>query len=165
LRKRSRATRPSVQPRPTSQLIDATFRWLRLDETARSFLALRAFSEVAGSQILRRARAERLRGAILYVRVASAAWSQELQALSTQLIEKIKARPGGEGVEALRFHVGDIEELPDFQPEASPAAAEALKPPTGEVAEAIEEIVDDDLRARFTRLVSKNSLRGASPER
>jgi hypothetical protein len=154
MRKRSRPTRPSVQPQPTSQLIDGTFRWLRLDETARSFLALRAFSEAAGPRILRRARAERLRGAILYVRVASAAWSQELQALSAQLIEKIKTRPGGEGVEALRFTVGNVEELPDFESESSETVVNSSSPPTGELVHAVNEILDDDLRAQFSRLVS-----------
>ena len=138
--------------------MDGTFRWLRLDETARSFLALRAFSEAAGPRILRRARAERLRGAILYVRVSSAAWSQELQALSAELIKKIKERPGGEGVETLRFTVGDVEELPDFQSEVPGTRAASLGPLAGELVQAVDQILDDDLRAQFSRLVSRSPL-------
>src|SRR5260370_15629893 len=109
-RKKRRATRPSVRPRPTGELLDGTFRWLKLDERAASFRAMRAFAVAAGPRICDHARAERLRGSILYVRCESSAWSQHLHVLKAQVMARLSRTPGGEGVAELRFNVGPLAE-------------------------------------------------------
>src|SRR5213075_274253 len=104
IRRVRRKGRPSVQPRPVSQLVDGTFRWLKLDDNARSFRAMRTFSLAAGARIGAHARAERLRGSILYVRCDSSEWSQHLHMMKPQLVERIAKTPGGEDVHEIRFN-------------------------------------------------------------
>ncbi len=160
--KRNKKTRPSVQPRPTSTLIDPLFQWLNLDETARSYRAMEAFSRAAGAKIMARARAERLRGAILYVRVASSSWSQQLHGLKAELLEKVRRTPGGECVLDLRFIVGDVEELPTFSQlrKRTPFPVNELpKGPLPPIADtlvrAMSDVKDPELKDSLVRLYSQ----------
>src|SRR4051812_884589 len=113
MRKRAGGMRPSVQPRPTRQLLDPTFRWLKLDETAQSYAAMHAFAtavQAAGVRVAENARAERLRGSILYVRVATASWAQHLSLMKELLLERMQRIPGAPSVRELRFNIGPIDE-------------------------------------------------------
>lgn len=153
-----RKGRPSVKPQPASLVVDQLFRSLKLDEPARGYRACKAFQRAAGARILQSARAERMKGAILYVRVSSSAWAQNLSLMREQIVAKLQRTPGGEGVNDLRFHVGPIEELPDWEaPVAAPGAPCVTGgPPTldEELRRAIAQVKDDELRAELTRLLS-----------
>jgi hypothetical protein len=151
-----------VQPERTSELVEPLFKWLKLDEPARAFRALRAFSRAAGPRIRAIARAERLRSGTLYVRVQTAAWSQELTVLKSALVEKLKRTPGGEAIEDVRFHVGPLDELPNWEeieaPKSSVARADA-KPARDvqleELRKTIEQVSDPELRAELSLLCAK----------
>jgi hypothetical protein len=137
-------------------------RWLRLDETVRGMRAMRAFSQAAGTRILARARAERLRGRTLYVRVATAAWSQELHTISSAILARMQALPGGEEVDALRFSVGDVEALPDWTtpsagpPAATPRPRKPAAPVAHAVHEALASVDDPELRAKLAELIARS---------
>jgi Dna[CI] antecedent DciA-like protein len=153
--------RPSTQPRRAGALLDGTFRWLKLDENARSFRAMRAFAVAAGARIGAHARAERLRGAILYVRTDSSAWSQHLHVLKATLLERLNKTPGGEEIRELRFNVGPLDEVagwdePKPKPEEPPPAPHELPP---EVARALGDVEDAELRDRLARLYGKLGTR------
>jgi hypothetical protein len=136
--------------------VEETFRWLRLDEGARAFAALRAFHIAAGPHMRERARAERMRGSTLYVRVVSSAWSQELHALKAQLLAKLRRTPGGEGIDDLRFTVGPLHELPSWEQTPSRRAAEPPAPRVSDdLARAMGEVGDDELREQLTRLYAR----------
>ncbi|MGZ3439134.1 MAG: DUF721 domain-containing protein [Polyangia bacterium] len=157
-RPRKKGLRPSTQPRPTSQLLDGTFRWLKLDEKALSFRAMRAFSLVAQTtRIGEHARGERLRGSILYVRCDSSSWSQHLHMLKESILERLRKTPGGEGIAELRFNVGPLDEVAAWElPQASapepPATPHALPE---DVARALGDVEDPELRAHLARLYGK----------
>jgi hypothetical protein len=137
------------------------FQWLKLDERARSYGAMRAFAVAAGARLLKVARAERLQGRTLYVRVVSSAWSQDLSTRRIQLLEKLRRTIGGECVSDLRFSVGPLEELPDFgaAPVASPAAVvQADKPPFAldtELERAVAEVGDPELRSALLSALTR----------
>jgi hypothetical protein len=154
---RRRAGRPSVKPQPTGALLDGTFRWLKLDEKARSFRAMRAFALAAGPRIGQNARAERLRGAILFVRCSSSAWAQHLHAMKAQLLDKIARTPGGQDVRDIRTTVGPLDEVAawDSLP-AQPVEPDALpvKVPD-EVSRAMADVRDPELRDHLLRLYFK----------
>jgi len=157
-RRRQKATRPSTQPRPTSAIVDGTFRWLKLDEHARSYRAMRAFSLAAGPRIGEHVRAERLRGSILYLRCDSSAWSQHLHMLKPTLLERLQRTPGGEGVADLRSNVGPLDEVAGWETTApkrdEPAAAEPEELPP-ELVRALDDVADPELRAHLERLAQK----------
>ncbi|HEY7954157.1 MAG TPA: DUF721 domain-containing protein [Polyangia bacterium] len=159
MRRPKRGTRPSVRPQPVAGLLDDVFRWLKLDEPARAFRALRAFQSAAGPRIAARARAEKVRGAILYVRVTSSPWAHELHALKAELIGKLKRTPGGEGIEELRFSVGPLDDLPDWEslPSPAPRALPEAEPTPFcvELERAVEAVRDPELRDELSRLLGR----------
>jgi hypothetical protein len=152
-----RKTRPSVAPKRAGDLLDGTFRWLNLDDSARSFRAMRAFSLAAGPRICEHARGERLRGAILYVRCDSSAWTQHLHVMKAQLLARIQKTAGGEGVAELRFNVGPLSEVvswdaPQPTPPATPQPAHA---PTEDFTRALAAIDDPELRDHLAKLYAR----------
>jgi hypothetical protein len=154
--------RPSRPPQAIGTLVDDVWKWLKLDEPARAYRALRAFQRAAGPRIAARARAERLRGSILFVRVTSSAWSQELHVLKEQLLAKLQRTPGGESVRDLRFNVGPLDDLPDWDalvPPASeaPAAAPERTSLPEALAEAIAGVRDPELREELSRLLLRET--------
>lgn len=148
-----------MQPRPTSQLMDITFRWLKLDDNARSYRAMHAFATAVatGGRIADHARAERLRGSILYVRCESSAWSQHLHVMKQQLLDKLQRTPGGEDVQEIRFNVGPLDEVVGWEP---PVRAVAEPPEvqhelTAEIARALGDVEDPELRDCLAGLYGK----------
>ena len=162
-RQRRKGTRPSTQPRPTRALMDGTFRWLKLDDNARSFRAMHAFSVVAGARIGAHARGERLRGSILYVRCDSSAWTQHLHVMKEQLLERLHKTPGGEDIAELRFNVGPLDEVAGWElPTPPPVAANEPEAPAelpAEIARALGSVEDPQLRDELARLYGKFGAR------
>jgi hypothetical protein len=168
VRRKRRGVRPSVQPCASSSLIDDVFARLKLDETARSFRAVRAFARAAGPRISSHARAERLRGAVLYVRVSSSAWAHEMHALKEQLVDKLRRTAGGEDVRDLRFSVGPLDELPGWDearrddrraPTAGETASQMAQEMAAEVAGALAGVGDAELRQELSRLYARLGAR------
>jgi len=157
-RQRRKNARPSTQPRPAGALLDGTFRWLKIDDNMRSFRAMRAFATVAGPRIGEHARAERMRGSILYIRCDSSAWTQHLHVMKETLLERLHKTPGGEGVAELRFNVGPLDEVAGWEAPPAPAAGAEPAAPTPlpqELARAFGSIEDPELRAELARLYGK----------
>lgn len=157
-RPRKKGSRPSTQPRPTRQLLDGTFRWLKLDEKASSFRAMRAFAVVAATtRIGEHARGERLRGSILYVRCDSSSWSQHLHMLKESILERLHKTSGGEGINDLRFNVGPLDEVAgwDLAAESPPEALATPHELPEDVARALGDVEDVELREHLARLYGK----------
>jgi predicted nucleic acid-binding Zn ribbon protein len=157
-----RSKRPSAKPQRAAALLDGTFAWLKLDEQARSFRAMRAFSVAAGPRIAEHARAERLRGAILFVRCATAAWTQHLHVMKAQLIDKLARVSGGEHVREIRFTVGPLTEVPQWDepapdaPAAGRAGSDSSSPRVPDaIARAMSEVSDPELRDQLARLYAR----------
>jgi hypothetical protein len=160
--RRRRKGRPSVAPQKTDALVGPLFSWLNLDETARSFRAMKAFWDASGPRIRVHARGERLRGSILYVRVESAAWSQELSILKPALLEKIRKTSGGESVQDLRFNVGLLSEVPEWSGTTSRARQELLNVPETvpeDIHQALAQMKDGELRDELTQLLLRVGVR------
>jgi hypothetical protein len=162
----ARSRRKQAAPMESSTLVESTLRWLKLDDTVRGLRAMRAFGEAAGPRIRARARAERLRGRTLYVRVATSAWSQELHILSAAILERMHALPGGLEVETLRFQVGDIGALPEWaEAPVGPASEEPrVEVPLGPALDAaLADIADVELRDTFAHLLARASREPRRP--
>lgn len=140
--------------------MDKLFDWLDLGNQAKSFRAIEAFRRAAGPKIGARAQATGVRGSTLMVRAASAAWSLELHALEKVLIERLRATPGGEGIDSLRFSVGPLveEESGGNVPSPEVQAARQRAAPAVDLVEllrALAQVEDRELRENLARLVTR----------
>lgn len=115
--------------------------------------AVTAWEGACGPTIAARTSAERMRGRVLYVRVPSAGWAQDLGFVKEELLVRLCARARVK-VEDIRFQVGPVAE-------AAPTAAPGLPPPPPpagpRTARAVEAAVhagvrDPELRAALVAL-------------
>jgi hypothetical protein len=153
-------------PRPARgrSLVEGAFRRAGLERDAREWRALAAWSRVAGPRLGGKTRAERVLRGSLIVRVESAAWANELGFLRTQLLEKLRATPGAEGIEELRFSIGPLAELPawdDESPRSAPPPPAPEPPPIddGAVTAALLQVRDPELRGALAELFARSRAR------
>ncbi len=155
----SRPRRRGAEPRQGESLVDGLFRRLGLGDEARRWRALYAWREAAGPRIAARARAERMQGATMVLRVQSAAWANELGFLKRDLLARLRATAGAEWVEDLRFSIGPLDGAPSWDDDQAPAPAPPAPelPPVadGEVAAALRQVDDPELRAALAELFAR----------
>lgn len=110
------------------------------------------WEHAVGSRIARRAQPERLDKGVLIVRVAHAAWANELSLLAEDIRQQLAA--AGVDVEALRFVVGpiQIDERPQSPKKRAPRPDAKLPSRLVDTVAAVE---DDDLRAALADAAAK----------
>lgn len=98
-----RSRRKPDELRPTGEIVDGVLAGLGLAGRLREQKALAAWPELVGDEVARRSRALRIRDGVLYVRVDSASWSQELRFLTAQIIARFDETLGEGLVREIRF--------------------------------------------------------------
>ena len=91
------------QLRPTSEILAGVMTSLGLEGRLREREALVHWPEIVGEEIASRSDALRIRDGVLYVRVRSAAWSQEMHFLKGKILEGYEKRLGAGLVRDIRF--------------------------------------------------------------
>ncbi len=99
----SKARRKPDELRATGDLVGGVLAGLGLAGRLREQEALAAWPEMVGEEVARRSRALRIRDGVLFVRVDSASWSQELLFLKSQIIARFDAALGAGLVREIRF--------------------------------------------------------------
>lgn len=154
------AKRKETTPRHGASLVNAVFAKARLGKEARSWRALWAWHRLAGARLARHARAERLWDSTLVVRVTSAAWANELAYVRSTLLTELRRDPDLAHVTELRFTVGPLDELPDWdEAPPTPTAPQVTRPPldAGAMAEALSGVRDPELRAALAELFARSA--------
>lgn len=108
-----------------------------------------------GARIAARAEPGRLRGSVLTVYVASAAWAQELSFLTTDILERVTKL--GVPAKSLRFLVRP--ELSHKTPEKKPAPPQRRAPLPEELRQTLESIDDPELRRTIATAASLSLAR------
>ena len=135
------------------------FRRLGMGEKARGYLAMEAWTHAAAAHLRSHARAERLRGGVLFIRVVSASWAQQLSFLKAELLDRLHDEPGGDTITELRFSVGPLDDIPAFDtPRDPPRVSRPPNPPR--VAEpdaraALATVADAELRDILARILRR----------
>ncbi len=99
----SQQRRRPDQLRPTGEILESVLAGLGLAGRLREREAITLWPELVGPEIARRSRALRIRAGVLFVRVDSAAWSQELQFLKAKIITRFEETLGPGLVKEIRF--------------------------------------------------------------
>lgn len=98
-----------------------------------------------GDRIAARSQPEQLRDGVLTLRVASSVWAQELSLLSSTIIERLA--PLGFAIRTIRCKVASLDA--SSKPKPSPRKPVAVAPVQlpAELAQQLDQIRDDDLKA------------------
>jgi hypothetical protein len=128
-------------------MVERALRRLHLLDGVLARRAQYAYAQACGRHLLKRTRPEYFARGVLTVRVESAAWANELTFVREDLLRRIREQPGGACVRDLRFHVGPLEEVPPFFDEqAAPEVRLPPQPLDPNVAAALTQVHDDELR-------------------
>lgn len=150
-------------PSHIGSILTGSFSSLDLKKRLREYRIKKAWSEIVGENISKKARPARLRGKTLHVTVTSSPWMSELRFLKHDIISKINdnlgegAEEGGKGaggtVTEIVFKTGKIEEPPP------PPQRKKQRPITREEKLFIERIVtrikDKKLKTLFKKVIAK----------
>ena len=112
------------------------------------------WEQAVGTRIARRAQPLRIERGVLYVRVTSAAWANELSLLSADILTQLEE--AGVAASSLRFSVGPIETRargPRGIPQR--AAAPEARLPT-ELSPVVDQVEDDSLRKAIREAAAKS---------
>ncbi len=120
-----------------------------------------------GSRIAARARPIELRRGVLWVRVATSVWGQELVLLSEPLLAKL-AKHGVQALE-LRTRVGPVEPFERARSRAEPKRVLAPVPLPAELDLVVRRVADEGLRAAIATAIGRHlaveHARGEQPAR
>lgn len=121
-----------------------------------------AWNRAVGPQIGAKAQPDRLRGDVLYVRVANSVWMHELQFMKQDIISKLNGIPGGTKVAQIRFFIGEVEAPAVKRAEPEPqAVVRSLRPEEKDfIAGVVADVTDAELKEVLTRAISRSIMRG-----
>lgn len=96
-------------PDQVGEILGDCLRRLDLSQRLSQYGVFSIWNETVGPTIRRNAQPERIRHGTLFVRVASAAWMQELQYMKEMVRAKLNESLGKEAVKNIFFFVGRVE--------------------------------------------------------
>ena len=119
------------------------------------------WNEVVGKTIARNAQPEKIRNGVLFIKVTSPVWMQQLQFMKEMIVDKINQRLDCTAVKNLFFMVGHID-TGDLDSSTEPQQSPAAEDVEIEMSEKfLESIGDPAIRAAFKKLLKSYSRRKA----
>jgi hypothetical protein len=89
-------------------ILERTLRDMSLEGKLKEHEVWNAWDGVVGKHVSRNAQPESIRNKILFVRVSTSPWMQQLSYMGEGIVEALNKRLGGPIVQGIRFKLGDI---------------------------------------------------------
>lgn len=77
----------------------------------KEYTLLKDWDRLVGQQIAMQCQPEKLKDGILFLKVSSSAWMQQLHFMKSLILDKLKTHQEGDTVKDLRFRIGKIAHL------------------------------------------------------
>lgn len=146
--------RPRARPDRVADALRQVVQRIDPDRRLAAYRLWTFWSDVVGAAVAARAEPASYRDGVLSVRVAGAAWMQELQFMKDELRQRLNARLGAELIRDIYFVSGAA-------PRRAPAATRPVAPPRAvEPPIALPEVTDPALAAVLARLAEAARTRG-----
>jgi hypothetical protein len=111
-------------PQRVGAVLEKTLKKMSLEGKLKEHEIWNVWNSVVGEHVARQAQPEFMRNRILFVKVSSSPWMQQLYYMSKGIMEALNKRLGSHVIEEIRFKLGDI----DLQWEPIPTPSQSLKP-------------------------------------
>ena len=112
------------EPQRVGLILEKTLKKMSLDGKLKQHKAINVWDSVVGEHVSRHAQPEFIRNKILFVRVSSPPWMQQLSYMSRGIVEALNETVGTPIVEEIRFKLGEV----DPQGNPSPTASRSSHP-------------------------------------
>jgi predicted nucleic acid-binding Zn ribbon protein len=135
------------------EVLDKSLKRLELSSQLDQYGIWPIWNDVVGKPIARNAQPEKIRNGILFVKVSSPVWMQQLQFMKQMIADKLNQRLRSEVVKNIFFVVGRIDsDIGDD--ETRPARPQKQDVENSQLDETFLGLVkDSDVRQAFTRLL------------
>jgi predicted nucleic acid-binding Zn ribbon protein len=147
------------KPQRIGPILEKTLKKMSLDTKLREYEVWNVWDDAVGEYVSRNAQPDFMRNKILYVRVSSSPWMQQLSYMGKEITEALNERLGAPIVEEIRFKLGKVD-LPSEAFVASSRPANPSSSPENNIAREIREnlspIKDSKLREILGKLILKD---------
>lgn len=141
------------------QVLDKSLKRMEISTRLDEYGVWPIWNDIVGTTIARNAQPEKIRNGILFVKVTSPVWMQQLQYMKEMIAEKLNQQLKADIVKNIFFVVGRIRienpEVESTPPDPSSAAVQDSRPDE----DFLESIGDPEIRQAFKRLLKGYSRR------
>lgn len=147
------------EPQRVGSILEQTLKNMSLDRKLKEHEIWHIWNSVVGEHVSRNAQPDFMRNRILFVRVSSSPWMQQLHYMGTGIVEALNKRLSVPVVEGIRFKIGDID--PHWKPNPTPSRPSKPNRSLGkgipkEVQKTLSPIKDVQMRKILGRVMLKD---------
>ncbi len=147
------------EPQRVGSILEKTLKDMSLDWKLKQHEVWNVWNDVVGEHVSRHAQPEFMKGGILFVRVSSSPWMQQLHYMASGIIEALNACVGLPVVEEIRFKLGEIHphwKQASSPPQSPPPILSPAKGTSKRVQKALSPIRDVEIREILGRVMLKD---------
>lgn len=154
-------------PQSVGDIIERVMKREKLPFSREDRTLRHAWERAVGETIATQTHPERIARGVLYVRVTTSAWRQELHFLKGEIITGFNAASGLAPIEDIRFFLGEVSgpRSPACQEEVVAASASLTPRDRRMVTESLSRIPDGELREIIRRVMEKEISRRRREQR
>ncbi len=143
-------------PQRVGSVLEETLKKMSLERKLKEYEVWNVWNSVVGEPVFRHAQPDFMRNRILFVKVSSSPWMQQLSYMGKGIVEALNKRLGAPVIEEIRFKLGAV----DFQWEQIPSRSSNPIPSPGkgipnEIRKALSPIKDMQMKEVLARVMLK----------
>lgn len=147
------------EPQRVGSILEKALKKMSLDRKLKEHEIWNVWNSVAGEHVARHAQPDFMRNGILFVRVSTSPWMQQLSYMSQGIVEALNQSLGAPIVQGIRFKLGDI--VPSSKPIPRPSEPpHPISPPqegiSREIQKTLSPIKDIRMREILGRMILKD---------
>lgn len=146
------------------KVLRKTLRKMDLDTKLEGYRIWSLWGDIVGDQIARRTQPARLRNRILFVRVSTSTWMQQLQTMKPMLLERIHKTIKGAAIKEIRFTLGEVVPPPAAPVELQSEVESEEVRLSAEMEGYLEQIGDCELKSLMRNIMLKQAAKVISGE-
>lgn len=146
-------------PQRIGAILEKALKSMSLDGKLKKHEVLNVWNSVVGEHVSRHAQPDFMRNKIVFVRVSSSPWMQQLSYMSKGIIEELNRRLGMPAVEEIRFKLGEVDSQCEPTPPTSRSSHPIPSPGKGmtkEIRKTLSPIKDMNVREILGRVMLRD---------
>jgi predicted nucleic acid-binding Zn ribbon protein len=147
------------EPQRVGSILEKTLKNMSLEGKLKQHEVWNVWDDVVGEHVSRHAQPEFMKSGILFVKVSSSPWMQQLHYMGKGIIKALNARLGLLIVEEIRFKLGEIDpsrKQASSPPQSPPPTPSPAKDTPKRIQKALSPIRDMKIREILGRVMLKD---------
>ncbi len=149
-------------PQRVGAILQKTLREMSLDRKLKEHEIWNVWNNVVGEHVSRHAQPDFMKNKILFVKVSSSPWMQQLHYMGMGIVEALNKRLGTHIIEEIRFKLGEVD--PQWKSTTTPLQSSNPIPSPGkgiskEIRKSLSPIRDGQMKEILGRVILKDLRR------